>query len=954
MIRQDGKAVEDGHGNMRSCFHACTLAVFLLTCAAFGDVGRSVPIPNADLETGADSPDGWTCAHGEGGTGAWSWDTENVHSGKRAFRIRKDNAEGYSQLVSGFLAVEPGRDYEVSAWIKLHHRSAAGVYFMVSQYRADGDAMQLPNAFGDSNKRHSAGAWQRLRLVFTVREPNTRVRIHALVAFGPCDVTWDDFSLGPPAADAKPRYEPPVEETLPPLEPARQIVAARRRSAAQVEVREGRTRFVIDGKPAPPCFYVSPFWTPNKAQIADFKNAGVRVYLVPLVLGRNVYANRGPWLGPGKYDFTEVDELLWRVLRVDPEGYVMFYMACDPYRDWGAEHPDDVTQDQNGLKAIVHMHPKRWGGAPEGPERFGPSLVSEVLRGQTAETLKRLVAHVKQSEPGKAVIGYHVAGSNDGQWFHWTSLDPKDLHLADYSPGARRSFRNWLRRLYKDDVAAFRRAWNRPDLTFETVSVPSADRLWADKFLVDPATDQDIADYTRFYSEGVAETVLHLAKTLREASGGNILLGTYYEDITCNSANHIALARFLESDAMDFLAGPAAYGVRLPGQCGAIRSVFGSALLHGKIYLTEQDWRSWHSAPNKPNENESWGRAETSEAHNAMVRRECGMMLAYGMGTWWYDMSGGWFRDDQIMAAIAEARRAFDLDLATPGVPRADLAVFVSEESNHYVYPRAAAHMRYNAIIRQVYDLNTSGVPYRLYLPSDLGRLKLPEHRAYLFLNAHVLSDAQRKAIEDLRRDGKLLVFLHAPGIVPVGAIHELPLPGQAVAIERVTGIKVRPMPAGTPLGAVPVKSDSPLLAHTDGYLAPAMRLGWPAFEVTDEKATPLATYPGTQAVSVAHKQFPDHQVVLAGGLDLSDQFIHNLAKAAGAWCVADPGDAVYASERFATIHALHGGQKTLRLARPARVTDLTTGQLIADRATTLALDMRLGETRWFHLTPLP
>ena len=128
-------------------------------------------------------------------------------------------------------------------------------------------------------------------------------------------------------------------------------------------------------------------------------------------------------------------------------------------------------------------------------------------------------------------------------------------------------------------------------------------------------------------------------------------------------------------------------------------------------------------------------------------------MLAYGMGTWWYDMCGGWFRDDQIMAGISEARQAFTQDLTVAGVPRADLAVFVSEESDHCLYPQAASIVRFQGIVRQVYDLNTSGVPYRLYLLSDLGRVKLPEHRVYLFLNAYAIAPAQLQAIDALRRD---------------------------------------------------------------------------------------------------------------------------------------------------------------------------------------------------------
>lgn len=928
----------------------CVLALSALAGRGADDVS-GLALANGGMEQGDTEPAHWHMGQGEDGAGSWSWDVEHVHGGKRAFRLCKTNAPGYSQLVSDFAQLTSGVEYEVSGWIRINRRSSAGVYFMVSQYRPDSDAMCLPNAFGDSAKLHPAtGEWEQIRCRFELREGNTRVRIHALVAFAPCDVTWDDVTLGPAGAGAEPRYEAPVPEVVPALEHARQILARRTPAVARMEVRGGRSRFVVDGKPKPPCFYVSPFHVPDRAQIGDFRDAGVRVYLVSLVLGRGVYGARGPWQGRGQFDFTEVEERLWRILRVDPEGYVIFYLACDPYREWGEEHPDDVTQDQDGLKAIVQMHPKRWGGTPpEANERFAPSLVSERLRDETATALRALVEHVRRSDAGKAVIGYHIAGSNDGQWFHWARMLDSDLHLADYCPAAQQSFRNWLRRLYGEDVGTLQRAWRQPEVTFTTAAVPGADRLWTDRFFVQPGAEQDVADYNRFYSEGVAETVLHLARALREATGGNALLSTYYEDITCNSTNHIALGRLLASPDIDFLAGPAAYGVRMPGNCGAIRSVFGSVLHHGKMFLTEQDWRSWHSVPNTPANNASWGRAETGAAHNAMVRRESGMMLAYGMGTWWYDMSGGWFRDDQIMAGIAAARRAFTQDLDTTGAPRADLAVFVSEAANHYLWPKAAAQVRYQGIVRQVYSLNTSGVPYSMYLLNDLPGIEANRHRMFLFLNCYRFSAEQRRALASLRRDGNLLVFLHAPDASGAEA--------PATAVTDITGIRVHELPEGGRLGAVALAPDHPLLAATDGALARVAGNGWPTFAVVDADATDLARYPDSDAVSVAYKQFPEHQVVFAGCFGLTDQFIHNLARAAKAWCVAPPGDAVYASQHFLTVHAMHAldqGRKRFTLAQPAKAIDLTSAKVVAEDTAVLDLQMRVGETRWFRLVPRP
>lgn len=901
-------------------------------------------VPNASFEQGADAPTGWVWHTGEDGEAEFEWLGDIAHTGARSFRVKKIGSTGYSTLTSDFIQVKSGTTYLVRAWVRPLVQVRRGVYLMVTQHTADSPDQQLPNTFGNSNLPLVADEWQEATARVTLREGNTRLRVQCLQAFLPSEVCWDDLQVEEAGAEPPPRYEPPVPEVLPDLEPARRIVSRRQRAQVQVTQVGGRPRLSVDGKPVPWAFYVSPFWNPKDAQIADFRDAGVRVYLVPLVLGRGVYADRGPWLGAGKYDFSEVDELLWRVLRVDPEGYVIFYMACDAYREWGEEHPEDVTQDQNGLRAVVQMHPKRWGSDPVAPERYGPSLVSQRLREDTAETLRRLVAHVEASDPGKAVIGYHVAGYNDGQWFQWARLYGDDIHLADYCPAAQASFREWLGRRYGGDVKALRAAWNQPDVSFETAAVPPFDRYWAEGDILDPKLYGDVVDHTRFYSEGVAETIMGLAKVIKQASGRRVLCGTYYEDITCNSPNHIALGRFLADDALDYFAGPAAYSIRMAGCQGAIRSVFGSTLLHGRMYLTEQDWRSWHSTPSEAANNFAWGRAETAEVHNAMVRRECGMMLAFGTGTWWYDMSGGWFRDDQIMAAIAESMKAFALEGNLREVPRADVALVVSEDSNHAIAPRDGGAFRHAAITGQIQDINLAGVPYRVYLQSDLGDPDLPDHRVWIFVNAYAISDSERAGIERLKSAGRTLVFIHAPGAF--GA-HDT-----AGAIAEVTGIAVKPAEGLTSPQTIPLETGHPVLEGLVGGLNMPGGVKSPLFEVTDADAVPLARYGGSQKTSAALRDFGDWRSVYVSGPGLTPEFVHNLAKWAGCWCAAPPGDAVYASQSFMTIHALFPGAKTLTLAGPSRVTDLISGEVISDRTQTIDVRMQRGETRWFFLEP--
>ncbi|MGO8749467.1 MAG: carbohydrate binding domain-containing protein [Thermoguttaceae bacterium] len=886
----------------------------------------------------ADKPDSWSWRTGEGGQGEFEWAGKIVHSGQKSLRIKRTGAAGYTSLVSEFVPVAAGKTYRVSAWIYPVKPVRRGVYFMITQHKRGTQADDLPNTFGVTTAVFVQQTWQEVAVKLTVREGVDRIRIHCLQAYLPSDLYWDDFTVAENAEEPKPRYEPSTPEVVPPLTPElRATIAKRSRARATVEIRGERPRLIVDGRPTPFAWYVSAFGGPDflrNTQIGDFMRAGVRVYLVPLVLGNGLYGVKGPWLSKDRYDFSVIDDLLWRVLRVDPKGYVVFYMCCDPYPAWGVENPDDVTQDQNGQKAIVAMHPKRWGNDPGLGERFAPSIVSLKLREDVAATLRRLVAHVESTEPGKAVIGYHVAGFNDGQWFQWASFDPANLHLADYCPGAQEAFRAWLKTRSSHGESA------------KDVGVPSFERLWGDKVFIDSKTEQDVADYQRFYSEGVTESILSLVGLLKKESKRPIVCGTYYEDITCNSANHIALGRFLNSTALDYMAGPAAYSIRMAGCQGAVRNVFGSTTLHGKMYLTEQDWRSWHSGPDPdPQNNFAWGRAETADIHNAMVRRECGMMLAFGLGTWWYDMSGGWFRDDQIMAGVAEAVRAFDLELADKKQPQADLAVFVSEESDSYIRMRYGGEYRYRGIVSQIEELNTAGVPYRLYLQSDLGKVKLPDHRAYLFLNPYVTTPDQRRAIEALKRDAKLLAFMHAPGIIGSA--------DPAKTASEITGLKLARFNRGKVSSKAAGTTPNGMLALLAGIEDEVIMSPTPpanALAVVDLQATPLTTYENSKAVGAAARDFGAWKSVFLGSPGTSAGFVNHMAKWAGCWVTSPPGDAVYASQHFLTIHAIFPGHKFLRLKAPAKVTDLTSGEIVSERAQQIELDMQRGQTRWFRL----
>lgn len=901
---------------------------------------------------------GWRIVNENGSKSTFSIEPQNI------LRIQKSNSNGNTNVQSYTIAVSPKTTYQISAQLKNKITSAANVYFSIKQFAGNNNS---GGTFSSPVRPlyNTNGNWQNLSFYLTTAEKVDRVEINLVFADAPIDVSIKNVQLNRiDLAHYKPRYEPPTPETLMPLADAEKVLLSRPRATAEVRKVGARPRLFVDGKETVPLFYKSPSaYKLQRAQFKDFANAGVRVYFIPYFLGRGVYQTQpiGGWIGKDKVDFSELKEILWQVLRADPHGYIMLDLYTDPYVDWGAEHPDDVVTNEKGQKAIVTAHDLRWGGQPQKTtgsyaERYGQSYVSAQLRTDTTKVLLELDQYIKNSLPGKAVIGYYLNGGDDAQMFYWGD---RTRQLTDYSKAGVAAFRDWLKARYGDN-AALQKAWSRPDVTFETAEVPSGERRLKSTFFLDPKIEQDIIDYNRFHSEGTVDTRNIYAEALRKAHGTPIVIGGYYAGPTVGIPSQRATGYQLKSGQMDLLTSVTGYfATRLPGGPGKAHQAWNSLSLHDTIGVAEEDFRSWKTTPLGSYTNPETGyqflaRAENAEDSNAIIRRDTGHMLANGQGAWWYDMDGGWFNDPSIMKAIKESTNAFTKDFADNAATRADVAVFVDEYSFDCINRQNTWNYQ-NAISEQIRQLNSSGVPYHLYLQSDIDNPDLPQYKLYVFLNAYHLSADQWQSIQKLHNGGKTLCFMHAPGVMSEVL---LDAPNATSAISKITGITVIDNNSQNLLLQAAPKStfggDDPISYSTSGFTYGHNKtrspFAAPTFAVMDPQATPLAVYQSNGKIAVAMRDFSNWKSVFYGGIGIDAFFFNALAKAANAWVATPPGNAVYANQHFLTIHALHPGEKKIQLLKPSKVTDLAEGKVLSLNTQTLDIEMKYGETRWFYL----
>ena len=195
--------------------------------------------------------------------------------------------------------------------------------------------------------------------------------------------------------------------------------------------------------------------------------------------------------------------------------------------------------------------------------------------------LRALVRHCEK-EFGDHILGYHPCGQHTGEWFYERSWEER---LSDFSPAMNMGFRKWLQMRY-GTVAALREAWNNPEVTFDTASVPSAEqqRHATLGFFRDPVAERFVSDYFLYKQIAMEEPLEMMARVIKEETKRTKLTCFFYGYIFDmhgipmgpQTSGHLAMSRMLQCPDVDILCSPISYLDRELGGAGCFMSAVDS------------------------------------------------------------------------------------------------------------------------------------------------------------------------------------------------------------------------------------------------------------------------------------------------------------------------------------------------------------------------------------------
>ena len=473
---------------------------------------------------------------------------------------------------------------------------------------------------------------------------------------------------------------------------------------SRVALSGGVPTLFVNGKPFPAAAYMT--YLAERNDYAPFAAAGYRLFSVPVLFaGRWINSavenrpfHRGVFDEKGAPDFSALDDSVRRVLAACPDACIFPRLNCSMPLWWIGENPG--CTDGTGQREL---------------------LFCREYRETAAGMLRGVIAHINGSDYASHIVGYQLAGGNTEEWFHF------DLN-GGYCRNAERRFDEYLEK--QSPGCGFS---GLPDLSPLRQEGPYH-------------RDDHLARYVAFANRAVAETVCFLCAAAKEATGGRLVVGTFYGyslEVSAPLWGTHALRTVLECGDVDFICSPNSYvGTRDPGADWTEMYPADSARLHGKLCMQECDVRTHltrplsECAPEYDREKRYaapiWQALPDRRRSADMLRKTFCRQLIKGNGFWWFDMWGGWYRDPVLMDALRRMREVYVDSLSKQERGgAAELAVFADESA----YRQMTDCGLRNAACDQRTALGRMGAPYDMYDVFDF-EATYRRYKAALFVSA--------------------------------------------------------------------------------------------------------------------------------------------------------------------------------------------------------------------------
>lgn len=453
---------------------------------------------------------------------------------------------------------------------------------------------------------------------------------------------------------------------------------------SRICLSKGLPRLMVNGKATATMAYITYFTERNHYQ--DFADAGYELFSLPVYFGgRGINPvshvspiSEGIFDIKGAPDFGIMDREVSRVLEAAPNAIIFPRVNLMMPEWWCEDNP-------------LECNDTGCDGDP-GRECFASLKWKE----DAGNMLRQFIAHIEDSDYCDHIVGYQISDGSTEEWF---PFDQK----GGVGPASREGFKQ--------------------------------------RFGENGTREQ----WLRYLSETVAEAIAYFAAIAKECTQRRLVVGCFYGytlEVVEWERGHHAAELLLDCPDVDFFCSPSSYiGIRPAGRDWPAMTAVDSVILHGKMSFVEYDTRTHLSRPlreARPNgcvpgtyEGGVWEGPKDPQVTRWLLKNNTARQLTHGNASWWFDMWGGWYAEEDMMSDFALYRKYVEESLEDPRVEESQVAVLADERGYSLLPPDRGAAGSCCYMSREA--LGLAGVPYAHYQMGDFDAIR-DRYQAFIFL----------------------------------------------------------------------------------------------------------------------------------------------------------------------------------------------------------------------------
>ena len=691
-----------------------------------------------------------------------------------------------------------------------------------------------------------------------------------------------------------------------------------------VKDSKGTPRLTINGVTQVPVFFMGNNQAGSPViydEMIKAANAGVDLNQICMDL---------PWTGLS-------NDVIDQVIKTNPNALIFPRVFIYPPQSWKDAHPDQIMKTESGTVSSASNL---------------PSLASDLYFDEIKHQLNLFIRYIHNSSYKDKFIGYHLDYLSGGEWFYSDFND----HYYDYSEVNRQKFVQWAQSKY-GTTSSLNTAWNKSYGAFNEIQIPPPAELEAgdDGVFRNPSLRRMASDYGYYFNNLTATRLIELADYVKSLTYNKSLVGYFYgyQLELCSAKGpgngaHMGLRQVLASPNIDLICSPFSYWDRTPGYANGMMSIVDAVTAAGKIYLEEDDSRTW-----------LWTNAEpqwylpTEWDTLQCLRRNFGNVIGHNQAIWWMDLSGNGnynaqsiWDNNKILVNTYKDSIANELP-TTPQVALIyDQEYYCSLKADSWAVNAPSGYQQ-----RRVFQSLGTQVGY--YYIQDIP--KIPSSvKLYVFVDTYHIDAEKKGLIDTIKTNNNTLLWLYAPGYVTEDNL-------STVTMQEITGFNLGKQTSSIRPTITVGSSSNPIfqgIVQSFGYTDLPIA---PTFYGTGSDGSVMLGYynSGSTQPALLLKEFPTWRSIFSGAPILSVPVLRCICRYAGAPLLVDPGnmfteDAVTYNGRYLYVYAKsHPGTRTLHVpGAPVNVLDVLTGTQLAQNVTSWNVDFIQNEQKIFKVTP--